>query len=207
MARAADEVKLATVLGEERERRCVGADDRERMTEHHVDHLRRGERRGKRARDRAQPLRTFLRAPALGYVASDHRGAEQLVVLGADGRDRERDVHPSPVLADALGLEVVDLLPGDDPAKDQLLLAGSLLGDDHADRPADRLVGRVAVQPRGCLVPARDDALERLAKDRVVRGGDECLEVTRRRDGGATRSVRSPVRRVRALLVARASKA
>ena len=49
-----------------------------------------------------------------------------------------------------------------------VLLVQPLRRDDQGDRPADGLRGRVAEEPLGPGVPRPDDAVERLADDRVL---------------------------------------
>ena len=45
--------------------------------------------------------------------------------------------------------------------------------NDDRDRLADSLVCRIAEKALGALIPGRDDAVEGLADDRIVRGLDD----------------------------------
>src|SRR5689334_5763111 len=56
------------------------------------------------------------------------------------------------------------------------LLAQAVRRDEDGDGVADGFGGAVAEDPLGPLVPSADDALERLADDRVVRRLDDSRE-------------------------------
>ena len=101
-------------------------------------------------------------------VARDLRGADHAAAAIVDRRDRERDVDAPAVLREPHGLEVTDALARAQPRQDHLLLARALRRNDHEDRLADRLVGGIAEQPLGALVPGEDPTVQRLADDRVV---------------------------------------
>ena len=78
-----------------------------------------------------------------------------------------------PVPRDADGLEVVDPLAPPDAGQHLVLLGAAVVGDDEGDVPAHRLRGGPAEDALGPGVPGGDDAVERLADDRVVRGVDD----------------------------------
>jgi hypothetical protein len=63
---------------------------------------------------------------------------------------------------------VVDALALPDPPEDGRLLVQMIRRDENRDGLADGLVGGVAEDALGPLVPAHDDAFERLADDGVV---------------------------------------
>ena len=63
---------------------------------------------------------------------------------------------------------MLDPFPAAEPLQDRPLLVVSLRRDDQGDRLADRLVGRVTEKALGPGVPRSDDAVERLADDRVL---------------------------------------
>ena len=69
----------------------------------------------------------------------------------------ERDVHEAAVLPAAHRLEVVDLLPASDSLQDPGHLVPAVRSRDDRDRAADHLLARVAEEPFGTAVPARDD--------------------------------------------------
>jgi hypothetical protein len=104
----------------------------------------------------------------LGDVAGDLRGADDAPVGGPDGRDRQRDVYERAVLAAADGLVVLDALARADAREDGRLLVDVVFGEEGGDGLADDLLGRVAEDALGPLVPTGDDAFERLADDGVV---------------------------------------
>jgi hypothetical protein len=58
--------------------------------------------------------------------------------------------------------------------EDVVLLVLQLRRDDPLDGLPDHLLGRVAEHPRRAGIPRGDDAAERLADDRVVRGRNDC---------------------------------
>ena len=68
-----------------------------------------------------------------------------------------------------------------EPGQDAEQLVGVIGRNDDGDRSADGLRGRVAVQPLGAGVPARDDALERAAHDGVVGEFHDGRQVRQRR--------------------------
>src|SRR6185369_2249272 len=68
-----------------------------------------------------------------------------------------------------------------DAVDDLDFFASAILRDDQADVLADGLVRRIAEHPLGGPVPRRDDALEGLGDDRIVRRIDDRGQ-TRRRD-------------------------
>jgi hypothetical protein len=87
---------------------------------------------------------------------------------------------------------VLDALARSQPGQEGRLLALPLLRDQYRDGLADRLVGGVAEDSLGPLVPARDDAFERLADDGVVGALDNRREPVRgdfgaSQQGGASR--------------------
>src|SRR5215207_5612134 len=78
---------------------------------------------------------------------------------------------------------VADPLAATQPGHDVAKLVNPLPREDTDDRLPDHLLRGVAIQTLGGLVPAGDDAIQRLADDDVVRGfddGGEALAV----DGG-----------------------
>ena len=66
-----------------------------------------------------------------------------------------------------------DRLTGADACEDQFFFGLPVGRNDHADRLADRLGGGVAEHPLGRPIPRRDDAVQILADDRVVRRFDD----------------------------------
>ncbi len=117
----------------------------------------------------------------LGYafahdVAHDLRRADDVAVVVAHGRNRERHPNPLPVGAQPLRLEMLDPLAGLEAGND-LVFLGDPLGRDHeGDMAANGLVGRIAEQVLGRVVPGLNDAVQRLADDRGVRRFDDRRE-------------------------------
>ena len=69
--------------------------------------------------------------------------------------------------------------PAPDAREHVVFLGLPIGGDDHPNGAADRLGGRVAEHPFGGAVPGRDDAVQILADDRVVRRFDDLGEMAR----------------------------
>src|ERR1043166_357801 len=120
-----------------------------------------------------QALALGLGALAVGDVARDLRRADDRAARPADGRDGERDVYEAAVLAHALRLVVLDALAGPQAREDGWLFVRVVVGDEDGDWLADDLFGGVAEDALRALVPARDDAVQGLADDGVVRRLDD----------------------------------
>jgi hypothetical protein len=121
-----------------------------------------------------------LRPLALAHVSGDLRQADDPSGAVADGRDRERDMEAAAVPVQALGLEVLHPLAGEDPAVDDPELGLAIGGDEPVDGLADDLGRGVAVHPLGRRVPGEDHPVDALAEDGI--GG-------RLDDGGEPRQV------------------
>src|SRR5205085_2580209 len=63
------------------------------------------------------------------------------------------------------------------PRQDRILFGEPVRRKQNSDRAADHFVRRVAENDLGTPVPARDDAVQILADDRVVRGLDNGRQV------------------------------
>ena len=98
------------------------------------------EQRLERSRCAGQELLAPTAALVRGDVAGDVRGADDAEDRIADGRDRERDVDPRAVLANALGLVRLDAFPAANALENALLLVLAVRGHDDVDRLADRLL-------------------------------------------------------------------
>jgi hypothetical protein len=74
---------------------------------------------------------------------------------------------------------VIDAVALPDPLKDLAFLGPQLLRNNQLNRSPDGFGRGIAEQALGALVPGQDDAFQRHADDRIVRGRD---------DGGEQRS-------------------
>src|SRR5262249_8807305 len=117
-----------------------------------------------------------LRPLPLGDVAADLRRPDDRTVRVRDRRDGERHVAQRAVLPATDRLEVIDALGPPEAGEDLALLVQAIRRDDEIDPLPDRFGGRIAEDALRARVPARDDAVERLADDGVVRGLDDRRE-------------------------------
>src|SRR5690606_34637285 len=85
-----------------------------------------------------------------------------------DRRDHERDLDEAAVLATTHRLVMIDALAATDALEDGGLLVRPVIRNENYDRTAHGFLGRVAVDALGTAVPARDDAVEVRADDRIV---------------------------------------
>ena len=101
------------------------------------------------------------RRPALSDVAGDKRCADYRSRGIAGQRHRDRHRNPRAVLAQALGVEWIDLPTIGERGEDSVDLLAPLLRNDHPNALANRLVGAIAEQALGALVPTEDRARDR----------------------------------------------
>ena len=87
--------------------------------------------------------RSASAALAVGDVAHDLGRADDVARVVLDRRDRQRDQDALAVRPHALGLEVLDALPGLQAGDDLVFLRDALGGNDQRDVAADRLRRRV----------------------------------------------------------------
>ena len=111
-----------------------------------------------------------LEGSPLRDVTSNLRGADDATRRVADGRHREGHINPLAVLRPPYRLEVVDPFTSPDARDDIVFLRKPLLRNDQRDVPAHRLGLGPAEHALGSPIPRRNDAVERLADDGVVRG-------------------------------------
>src|SRR5690606_12729061 len=133
--------------------RTVGADDRTRLIgdllEQRTEFGRRvqPQRRGRQLAELLpapklachQPLALLFGAQPPRDIAGDRGRADDPPVVVADRRDAEGDGETSPVLADALRLEVLNALAPLEAGHDLGQLGGAVRWDEPADRLADDL--------------------------------------------------------------------
>ena len=119
-----------------------------------------------RARLRSVMSRATLDAPTIAPAPSR---------IGETVSEIRRGGRPWP----PHGVEMLDPLAAAELGQDLVLLVLQLGRDDLRDRLADHLVGLVAEDPLGAGVPRGDDALQRLADDRVVRRDDDRRQARR----------------------------
>ena len=93
------------------------------------------------------------------------------------GEIGQRDVEPPAILRHADRLEVLDAFAPPQPRQDVVFLRLPLGRNQHADRPSDQLVGRIAEHALRRGVARLDDAVEVLRDDGVVGRVDDRGEV------------------------------
>src|SRR5262249_59015768 len=110
----------------------------------------------------------LFRPLALGDVATDLGGADNLPRSVAQGRHGQRDIDAAAVLGDAERLIVVDAFAPLQSGEDLTLFAVQLGGNQAEDRLADHLARLVTENARRAAVPRGDDALQTLADQWTV---------------------------------------
>ncbi len=110
---------------------------------------------------------------AVGDVALDGGSAHHYPGGVPDRRDRERDVDPRAVLPDPDGIGEIHPLAAAEAVQQVALVLVKLLRDEHEDRLAHHLAFAVTKDPLGGGVPARHNAVQRLAYDRIIGRGDD----------------------------------
>ena len=115
-----------------------------------------------------QPPLALVGPPLEGDVADDLGRAHDVALVVLYRRDGERHQDAPAVLADALGLEVIDPLPRLERGDDVVLLREAIRRNDQRDVAPDGLRRRVAEHPLGGVIPALDGPVQRLADDGVV---------------------------------------
>src|SRR5439155_15988561 len=92
-----------------------------------------------------------------------------------DWRNRQGDIDPCAVFADALRLKVSHQLAAADRLDDPRHLIHSIGRRENGDRPAPRFILGVTKHSLRCFVPSDDRSVELLANDRIVgRLNDGC---------------------------------
>ena len=155
----------------------IRSERRHGRVQHDVRGFLDGQLLGQRARELLEAGRPLLRAPLLGHVPSNDGRAGDVAVRPVERRDGQRHDDHGSVGPNALGLVVLDQLPCKNLGENLPLLPRAMGRDDERDRPADGLVGGVAVEPLGARVPRGDDPLAILAQDRILGRADDRLRV------------------------------
>src|SRR6185436_379001 len=83
-------------------------------------------------------------------------------------RDRQRDEDSFAIRPQTLSLEMVDPFTGLQARNNSILFTDSIGGNDKRNMLPDRLGSRVAENPFRALIPALNNAVKRLADDRIV---------------------------------------
>src|SRR5215213_1746595 len=124
-----------------------------------------------------QAFRSFVESAACLFmfadVTSDLRSADDASIRPFDRRDCQRNVEQPAVFSHAYGFVVLDANAGAESRQDRRLFVEMTFRDQHRDGLADYFISGVAEDALRSGVPARNDALERLADDCVIRGFDQ----------------------------------
>jgi hypothetical protein len=111
----------------------------------------------------------LLGLPSFGDVAGHLRRPDHIAEMIAQRRHCQRHIDATAILGYAYGFVVIDALAQRQVRQDASLVLVQLWRNDQRDRPADRLFRLVAEDAHGASIPRRDDAIERLADDCIVR--------------------------------------
>lgn len=112
-------------------------------------------------------------AQPVANVSGDLGSTDDCSRMITNWRNADFDVY---LLAAALAphrLHSIYALSAAQPGNDIFFFVSAVLGNEQRDRLADRLLSRVAEQALGAAIPTGNDAIERLAKDRVLRMIDD----------------------------------
>src|SRR6185295_18056898 len=83
----------------------------------------------------------------VGNVAADGRSADDDSPRVLDRRNHQRHIDPAAILANAIGLEVVNVIATLHSVQMLVHLVNALWGTEHRDRFSDDFFSRVAVNP------------------------------------------------------------
>ena len=120
-----------------------------------------------------QQLLPLARLLQFADVARDRRGADDPTVRVTDRRGGERNVEEASILAPPHRLELADAFAASDRVEHGQLLVAPVDRNDDRRQIADRFLRPITEQPFGSRVPAQNDAVDRLRKDRIVRRFDD----------------------------------
>src|SRR5262249_46393947 len=120
----------------------------------------------------SQQLLPGLGLPSLADITRDLGGAKDLARRIFHRRYGERYVHESAVLALANGLIMVDVRAAQASIENAGFFVVAIRWDESGDRSAQHLPGRITEDPFSASIPARDNAVQVLADDRIVRSGN-----------------------------------
>ena len=107
-----------------------------------------------------------------GDIPRDRGRAAELARAIADRRDGERDVIPSTVLGHVLRLIGCEALPALEARQHLGEFIASVRGDEQGDRLPQDFGRRVAEEVLRSPIPAGDAAVQGLADNRLLGGGD-----------------------------------
>ena len=105
---------------------------------------------------------------ALGDVAGDLRGADDLAVVTPERRDRQGNRNQASILAPANRFVMFDALATLDALDHLALLVPPIRRDQDGNALAYDFFGHVAEEPRCRRVPRGEDTIEILAHDRIA---------------------------------------
>ena len=115
-----------------------------------------------------QQILSLLRPLAFGDVTGDFRRAYDGASAVSDWRNGQGNVDTATVFALPNCLVLVDPLAAADALEDLWLLIVAIWRNEKGGLLADRFFSGVAEEPLRATVPARDDAVEVLRKNRIV---------------------------------------
>ena len=102
-----------------------------------------------------------------GDIARDRGRADDDIVVVEDRRDGHAHEYGAAVLSQAHRLDILHLVATCDAGEKAFLFGDPIRGHQTPDRFADHLIGRVAEDALGRLVPGHDGSRKRLAYDGI----------------------------------------
>ena len=115
---------------------------------------------------------------AFGNVPCNLRCGNDPPARVLDGRDRQGNLDQLSILVPPYRLIVIDALAAPDPFQYPRFFVVPVRGNKQCDVLADDFVPCVTEDLLRLAVPARDDAVQGLAHNRVVRGGNDCSKAS-----------------------------
>ena len=122
--------------------------------------------------DRAKTLlalaQRLLRPLALGDVAGNRGGPGHFSAGVGEREHTQRNIDKAPIFSNSYRFKVLDALAAAETCKDLRQLLGSVGWGQDGNRLTQNFGGRIAIELLCAFVPARDNAFQGLANDRVI---------------------------------------
>ena len=109
----------------------------------------------------------LAQSSALADIRGNRAARDQLARLVPNRTDRERNGDLAPIGSAMNELPVLDTFPASRSLDQLACLLGRVVCEEHRERPPDRLLRAIAVDPSRAYAPTRDRALSGNADDGI----------------------------------------